>query len=65
VFPLISIGRQLIRNPRPRTDAYREFGKAVGLGAHGVGIGAVVYLRRIIESLIEEAHQTAKSLRLG
>lgn len=43
------------------SDAYREFSKAVGLAAHGVGISAFVYLRRIFERLIEEAHQEAKS----
>lgn len=41
-------------------DKYNEFSKAVGLAAHGVGIGAFVYLRRIFEGLIEEAHTDAK-----
>lgn len=40
-------------------DSYREFTKGVGLAAHGVGIGSFVYLRRIFEGLIEEAHATA------
>lgn len=40
---------------------YREFARAVGLVSHGVGIGAFVYLRRIFEDLIEEAHQKAIS----
>ena len=40
-------------------EDYRELNRAVGLAAHGVGIGAFVYLRRIFERLIEEAHQTA------
>lgn len=40
---------------------YSEFSKAVGLAAHGVGIGSFVYLRRIFERLIEEAHQIATS----
>lgn len=31
---------------------YREFNKAVGLFAHGIGIGSFVYLRRIIEKLV-------------
>lgn len=31
---------------------YREFSKAVGLFAHGIGIGSFVYLRRIIEKLV-------------
>lgn len=39
---------------RPLRD---ELGAAVGLRAHGVGIGAYVYLRRIIEVLVEEAHE--------
>jgi hypothetical protein len=38
-----------------------EFSKAVGLVSHGVGIGAFVYLRRIFESLVEEAHNKARS----
>ncbi len=37
-----------------------ELNKAIGLAAHGVGIGAYVYLRRVFESLIEDAHQKAK-----
>ncbi len=37
-------------------EKYREFTKAIGLASHGVGIGAFVYLRRIFEGLIEEAH---------
>jgi hypothetical protein len=35
---------------------FAEFQRAIGLAAHGVGIGAYVYLRRIFESLIESAH---------
>lgn len=31
---------------------YREFSKAVGLFAHGIGIGSFVYLRRIIENIV-------------
>ena len=42
-------------------EKYGEFGRAVGLYTHGIGIGSYVYLRRIFENLIEEAHQT-KSL---
>ncbi|MBU1297793.1 MAG: hypothetical protein KKG06_11330 [Bacteroidetes bacterium] len=37
----------------------KEFARAIGLHAHGIGIGAFVYLRRIIENLIEDAHQNA------
>jgi hypothetical protein len=40
-------------------DKYQEFSKAVGLASHGVGIGSFVYLRRIFENLIEEAHREA------
>ncbi len=38
----------------------RELGRAVGLHAHGVGIGSFVYLRRIFEFLIEKAHHVAR-----
>jgi hypothetical protein len=41
-------------------DKYKEISKAIGLHAHGVGIGAFVYLRRIFEHLLEEAHKIAK-----
>ncbi|HED37020.1 MAG TPA: short-chain dehydrogenase [Ignavibacteria bacterium] len=37
-------------------DQYKEFTRGIGLAAHGVGIGSFVYLRRIFENLIEEAH---------
>jgi hypothetical protein len=37
-----------------------ELGSAVGLRAHGVGVGSFVYLRRIFESLVDEAHAIAK-----
>ena len=37
-------------------DKYSELAKAVGLHAHGVGAGSLIYLRRIFEGLIEEAH---------
>ncbi|WP_024834015.1 hypothetical protein [Ruminiclostridium josui] len=33
-----------------------EFNKAISLASSGIGIGSFVYLRRIFESLIEEAH---------
>ncbi len=38
---------------------FSEFSRGVGLISHGVGIGAFVYLRRVFENLIEEAHQLA------
>jgi hypothetical protein len=36
---------------------FRELTRAIGLAAHGIGVGSFVYLRRIFESLIEIAHQ--------
>lgn len=41
-------------------EKLKEITKAVGLAANGVGIGSFVYLRRIFEYLIEEAHQIAQ-----
>lgn len=40
-------------------DSFREFTRAIGLAAHGVGVGSFVYLRRIFEGLVEEAHLEA------
>lgn len=42
-------------------ESRRELGTAIGLHAHGVGIGSFVYLRRIFESLLEEAHVEAQA----
>lgn len=36
-------------------ERFRELNRAIGLTTHGVGVGAFVYLRRIFESLIEDA----------
>lgn len=38
---------------------YHELTRAIGLAAHGVGVGSFVYLRRIFEYLIEQAHAEA------
>lgn len=38
---------------------FNELKKAIGLAAHGVGVGSFVYLRRIFENLIEEAKAEA------
>jgi hypothetical protein len=38
---------------------FRELSRAVGLNAHGIGIGAFVYLRRVLEAVIETAHAKA------
>jgi hypothetical protein len=41
---------------------YHEFSKAIGLFAHGVGVGSFVYLRRIIENfVIKTAYELAKA----
>lgn len=37
-------------------ERYAEYHRGLGLFAHGVNIGAFIYLRRILESLVEEAH---------
>ncbi|VWC09904.1 hypothetical protein BLA6993_05282 [Burkholderia lata] len=42
-------------------DLAREFNMAITASAHGVGIGAHIYLRRIFESLVEDAHTRAKA----
>jgi len=44
-------------------DSYKEMTKGIGLAAHGVGIGSFVYLRRIFEKLIQDAHEEAKKKR--
>ena len=46
------------------TEKLKEFTRAIGLAANGVGIGSFVYLRRIFEDLIEEAHSKAAELSL-
>jgi len=38
---------------------YAEFTRAIGLAAHGIGVGSFVYLRRVFENLIERAHDVA------
>lgn len=52
-----------IRNYRKvlTKEKQKELVRAIGLAAHGVGIGSFVYLRRIFEDLIEEAHLIAKT----
>lgn len=44
-------------------EKYSELNKGIGLISHGVGIGAFVYLRRIFEDLIEEAHQILNKIQ--
>ena len=50
-----------IRKYRGVLDDYSELSRAIGLASVNVGIGSFVYLRRIVERLIEEAHQEAKA----
>jgi hypothetical protein len=42
-------------------EKLKEFTRAIGLAANGVGIGSFVYLRRVFETLLEEAHQKNKA----
>lgn len=42
------------------TERLKEFTRAIGLAANGVGIGSFVYLRRIFEGLIEDAQVEAQ-----
>lgn len=53
-MPELKNYRKILGNER-----YAEFTKGIGLAAHGVGIGAFVYLRRIFEGLIEDARVLA------
>lgn len=41
---------------RNAPDYIEEFNKAISLASNGIDIGSFVYLRRIFESLLEEAH---------
>jgi len=42
-------------------EEYKEFTRGIGIAVHGVGIGSFVYLRRVFENLIEEAHIMAQA----
>lgn len=57
-IPQIQKYRKLLGNGK-----YREFTRAIGLAAHGIGIGSFVYLRRVFEGLIEQAHSAASQLQ--
>ena len=41
-------------------DYHSEFSRAISLASNGVSIGAFVYLRRILEKLVEDAHTIEK-----
>ncbi|MGV0910591.1 hypothetical protein [Martelella sp. FOR1707] len=49
----------IYRKDMERLDA-QEFHKAIGLAAHGVGVGSFVYLRRVFERLIEKRFVESK-----
>ena len=38
-------------------DHYKDYTRSLLLSSHGIGVGSVVYLRRIFESIVEEVHQ--------
>ena len=40
-------------------DDRKEFGRAIGLYADGIGVGSYVYLRRILERLLDQAKEKA------
>lgn len=42
-------------------EKFKEYKRGIGLVAHGIGIGSFVYLRRIFEDLIENAHSESKT----
>lgn len=42
-------------------EQYKELTRSIGLASHGVGIGSFVYLRRVLENLIQEAGKQAQS----
>lgn len=42
------------------TQLRGELARAIGLHAHGVGVGAFVYLRRIFEKLLDQAYNRAR-----
>lgn len=42
-------------------ENYRDLTRAIGLRADGIGAGAFLYLRRVLERLVEEKHQEVLS----
>lgn len=58
----IHIGQVKQYNKVLEKPILKEFTKAIGLAANGVGIGSFVYLRRIFENLIYEVLEEAKDL---
>lgn len=41
-------------------ESMREFRRAIGLHAQGIGVGSFVYLRRIFERIVDKAKQNAE-----
>ena len=56
----IHIGQIKQYNKQLGESVSKEFTRAIGLAANGVGIGSFVYLRRIFEKLILDAYNQAK-----
>lgn len=42
-------------------DLVKEWVRGIGLAAHGIGAGSYVYLRRVLEKLIESAYDRART----
>ncbi len=40
-------------------ENFLDLKRGLGLKAHGIGVGSFIYLRRIFENLVEEAHEKA------
>ncbi|TLF46907.1 short-chain dehydrogenase [Maribacter aurantiacus] len=45
------------------SEKLKEFTRAIGLAANGVGIGSFVYLRRIFEFLIDKAYEKGLAIK--
>ncbi len=41
-------------------EKYKELNRGIGLTTHGVGVGAFIYLRRVFDDLLAEAHKTER-----
>ena len=64
-FPsLASVANDAVSQYRKNMDTEdsNEFHKAIGLAAHGVGVGSFVYLRRVFERLIYKRFEDQKDL---
>jgi hypothetical protein len=59
---LLQGSAKAFRKAFPTPNDAAEFNKAVGLAAHGVGIGSFVYLRRIFERLVQRRFDEFKQV---